>query len=369
MEALRPASRAGLPALREARQDPKDGDVSEAVFFECERCWHRIKARKIDVRVRRCRRCWAVVKPRSTPPEAVDNLWITTGGALQQVQQPMQQVQQKGQEPVNNGSKGATTCATNSAASPASYGTDATSLQQVQQSVQQAVQQVQQILQQVQQLAQLVQQAMQQVQQLLQQVQQVVQQLQQPVQQVQQLGDEVREICPPSSLSDSPSIPRVSTISVREGVEDEGDTEGGEGTAADLDLDADVSGNGVSKSVDPASESEPLLLKPPEVKRLLKDPELEDCIRRTRHVKLCLTPASKGFWDRLLEIFEPSEAVYVLDEVEKADLWLEANPGKRPKTERGMRQFIMNWIKKAESLGLRELAYREAIQRNNAKRR
>lgn len=309
VEALHPAPQAGLPALRKAREDPEDSQVSESIFFECERCGHRIRARRMDVAKRRCWRCWAVVKRRVRSPGAVDKLWITPDVACK--------------------------------------------------SRARAVQVVQELVQVVQELVQVVQEL----------VQEPVQEVQEPVQEVQEPCNNGNESCSPSSLSDSPSIPRVSTISVREGVEDEGDTEGGEGTAADLGLDADVSGNGVSKSVDSSSEKEPLLLKPPEVKRLLKDPELEDCIRRTRHVKLCLTPASKGFWDRLLEIFEPSEAVYVLDEVEKADLWLEANPGKRPKTERGMRQFIMNWIKKAESLGLRELAYREAIQRNNAKRR
>lgn len=88
--------------------------------------------------------------------------------------------------------------------------------------------------------------------------------------------------------------------------------------------------------------------------------DLKATLSGTKHFGELANDKHGAWWDAAIKMYDPYPAFYFDEEIQKADVWILANPRRRP---RDLRKFLTNWFSRALEGIRREEARTDAMKR------
>ena len=91
------------------------------------------------------------------------------------------------------------------------------------------------------------------------------------------------------------------------------------------------------------------------------DLRVRDWLRETKHLRHLADDQYAELWASLERAFDPYPFVYFDEEIRRFDLWLEANPHRKPVKD--WKRKVSNWFAKAVEIGQRQQARQDVARR------
>ncbi len=92
------------------------------------------------------------------------------------------------------------------------------------------------------------------------------------------------------------------------------------------------------------------------------DPKISLWLQKTRHLGSLSDDRNVDLWSGLERAYDSYPWLYFEEEINKADAWISANPGRAP-TPKGLPRFMRNWLERAVEIGRRRRAEVQVARR------